>query len=138
MVPTTTLDRELARIDVAVKNPPPTTTEQLLEQKKDPAAATRQLKHLLGGAELSLTNVQLLWRLISAGSLLPGAYNEKFYTAADLRGMVCGSTVLPYLQQEMSAPDLEAFVAKYPIEKYSNRYFKRYASILDEMEADNR
>jgi hypothetical protein len=79
-----------------------------------------------------------LWRLISAGSMAPGAHSENFYTAADLRGMVCGSVVLPYLQQEMSASDVEAFVTKYPIEKYSNRYFKRYVSILDEMEGDNR
>jgi hypothetical protein len=128
-----TLEQELARIDAAIKNPPPTTIEQILEEKKNPAAATRELKHLLGGAELNLTNVQLLWRLISAGSMAPGAYNEKFYTAADLRGIVCGDAVLPYLQQEMSVPDLEAFVAKYPIQKYSNRYFKRYASILEEM-----
>jgi hypothetical protein len=133
-----TLEQELERIDAAIKNPSSTTIEQLLEEKKNPTAETRRkLKHLLGGAELNLTNLQLLWRLISAGSTAPGAYQEKFYTAADLRGMVCGSTVLPYLQQEMSASDLDSFVAKYPIEKYSNRYFKRYASILDEMEGDN-
>ncbi len=132
-----TLEQELERIDAAIKNPPRTTIDQILEEKSNPALRTK-LRHILGGAELNLTNVQLLWRLISAGSTAPGAYQEKFYTAADLRGMVCGSTVLPYLEQEMSASDLEAFVAKYPIEKYSNRYFKRYASILDEMEGDNR
>ncbi len=132
-----TLEQELERIDAAIKNPPRTTIDQILEEKSNPALRTK-LRHLLGGAELKLTNAQLLWRLISSGSMAPGAYQEKFYTAADLRGMVCGSTVLPYLQQEMSAPDLEAFVAKYPIEKYSNRYFKRYASTLDEMEGDNR
>ena len=133
-----TLEQELGRIDAAIKNPSRTTIEQLLEEKKSPTVATRELKHLLGVAELNLTNVQLLWRLISAGSRAPGAYSEKFYTAADLRGMVCGSTVLPYLEQEMSASDLEAFVAKHPIEKYSNRYFKRYASILEEMEDEGR
>ena len=130
-----TLEQELERIDAAIKNPPRTTIEQILEEQEDPTPRTK-LSHLLGGAELNLTNVQLLWRLISAGSTAPGAYQEKFYTAADLRGMVCGSTVLPYLEQEMSASDLKAFVAKYPIEKYSNRYFKRYASILDEL-SDN-
>jgi|SRR5580692_11067071 hypothetical protein len=132
-----TLEQELERIDAAIKNPPRTTIEHILEEQKDPTPRTK-LRHLLGGAELNLTNVQLLWRLISAGSTAPGAYQEKFYTAADLRGMVCGSTVLPYLQQEMPASELEAFVAKYPIAKYSTQYFKKYASIFDEMEDEGR
>jgi hypothetical protein len=127
-----TLEQEMERIDAAIKNPPRTTIDQILEEQKDPTPRTK-LRHILGGAELNLTNVQLLWRLISAGSTAPGAYQEKFYTATDLRGIFCESVVLPYLLQEMSASDVEAFVAEYPIEKYSNRYFKRYASILDEM-----
>jgi hypothetical protein len=127
------LARILARIDTAIKTPPHTTLEQVLEEQKNPVLRTN-LRHLLGGAEINLKNVQMLWRLISAGSATPGAYQEKFYTAADLRGMACGASVLPYLEQEMSAPDLETFVAKYPIEKYSNRYLKKYTSILDEME----
>src|SRR5258708_31233797 len=105
-----TLEQELERIDAAIKNPPRTTIDQILEEKSNPALRTK-LRHLLGGAELNLTNANLLWRLISAGSMAPGAYNEKFYTDADSRGIVCRDALLPYLQQEMSASDLKAFAA---------------------------